>query len=62
VTCSQNILSIFVGSGDGYVQRTRIVGGPGGSKLGNPRGLSYAPDGTLYVVDNRTVIQFAVQH
>jgi hypothetical protein len=62
VTCGSTLLSIFVGPGGSYVQRTRIVGGPPGLHLNNPRGLTYAPDGTLYVVDNQTLIQYTVQH
>jgi DNA-binding beta-propeller fold protein YncE len=62
VTCGATLLSIFVGWGNGYVQRSRLFGGPSGSKLDNPRGLTYGPDGTLYVVDNRRLLQFAVQH
>ncbi len=58
VTCSATLLSInTVG---GYVQRSRLVDAT--AHFGHPRGLTYAPDGTLFVVDDRTLFQFGVQH
>jgi sugar lactone lactonase YvrE len=58
VTCGAGVLSInTVGW---YLQRTRIVAG--NVRFEHPRGLTYAPDGTLFVVDDHTLYQFSVQH
>jgi glucose/arabinose dehydrogenase len=43
-----------------YHQRSRV--NDGDSRLGTPRGLVYAPDGTLFVVDEHVLFQFAVTH
>jgi hypothetical protein len=58
LTCGAGLLSInTVG---GYLQRTRVVAGD--AHFGHPRGLTYAPDGTLFVVDDHTLLQYTVQH
>jgi sugar lactone lactonase YvrE len=58
LTCGAGLLSInTVG---GYLQRTRVIAGD--AHFGHPRGLTYAPDGTLFVVDDHTLIQYTVQH
>jgi glucose/arabinose dehydrogenase len=58
VTCGAGLLSINTAAG--YVQRTRVV--MGSPHFGHPRGLTYAPDGTLFVVDDHTLLQYSVQH
>jgi len=58
VTCGATLLSINIVGG--YLQRSRIV--EGNAHFEHPRGLTYAPDGTLFVVDDRTLYQFSVQH
>jgi sugar lactone lactonase YvrE len=58
VTCSSTLFSL--NTNGWYRQRSRI--NDGNSPLGHPRGLVYAPDGTLFVVDDKTLFQFNVQH
>ena len=58
VTCGAGILSI--NTDRWYLQRTRMVAGK--IPLEGPRGLTYAPDGTLFVVDDHILFQFSVQH
>jgi len=58
VTCGAGLLSI--NTDRWYLQRTRMVAGK--IPLQHPRGLTYAPDGTLFIVDDHTLFQFGVQH
>lgn len=58
VTCDRGMVSVNKTSG--ALQLVRVDGGE--SRLVAPRGLTYAPDGTLYVVDGNALIQYRVQH
>jgi sugar lactone lactonase YvrE len=58
VTCGPALVSFNTATG--ARQRMRIVEGT--NPFAHPRGLVYAPDHTLFVVDDRTLFQFTVQH
>ena len=58
LTCGAGLLSINTAAGT--LQRTRVVSG--NTHFDHPRGLTYGPDGTLFVVDDHTLLQFAIQH
>ena len=57
VTCGSGLLSINTRTGD--VRRSRIEGS--NARLQRPRGLAHGPDGTLFVVDGQTLLQFSIQ-
>jgi hypothetical protein len=58
VTCGAGLVSFNISGG--YKQGIRLV--DSNTQFGHPRGLTYAPDNTLYVVDDHTLYQFSVQH
>jgi DNA-binding beta-propeller fold protein YncE len=57
-TCNRGIRSINIKTGDLQLARLK----EGAPPLAGPRGIAYAPDGTLYVLDGSVLIQFRVQH
>ncbi|HKP52807.1 MAG TPA: SMP-30/gluconolactonase/LRE family protein [Chloroflexia bacterium] len=58
LTCHPNILSI--NKQTGHVQSARYAANS--YKPNAPNGITYGPDGTLYVLDGDKVIQYTVQH
>jgi DNA-binding beta-propeller fold protein YncE len=58
VSCATNLLSINLRSGSS--QLVRLDGAQ--PRLGTPTGLTYSPDGTLYVIDGSLVVAYKVQH
>jgi DNA-binding beta-propeller fold protein YncE len=58
VSCATNLLSINLK--DDSSQLARLDGAQ--PRLGSPTGLTYGPDGTLYVIDGSLVVAYKVQH
>lgn len=58
VTCNKGIFTINKKSGQ--VQASEVAGDA--PELTGPWGLTYGPDGTLYVLDNNNIIAYKVQH
>jgi sugar lactone lactonase YvrE len=57
VTCGNRLLSIH--RQGWYLRRSRLA--DDSSPLGSPRGLTYGPDGTLYVADGGALIAYRLQ-
>ena len=58
VSCHDGMVSI--NKKTGKVQKSQVV--EGSTRLQSPTGLTYGPDGTLYVLDGNTLIAYSVQH
>jgi outer membrane protein assembly factor BamB len=58
VSCGQGIFSI--NKATGTLQRSQTS--PGTPRLQNPLGMTYGPDGTLYVVDRDALVAYRVEH
>jgi streptogramin lyase len=57
-SCSTGLVSI--NTKHNYVQLTHIVGD--GPRPASPRGVTYGPDNTLYVLDGNTLFAYRVTH
>jgi hypothetical protein len=57
-SCSTGLVSI--NTKHNYVQLTHIVGA--GPRPASPRGVTYGPDNTLYVLDGNTLFAYRVTH
>jgi outer membrane protein assembly factor BamB len=58
VSCGPSIFSI--NKATGVVQRSQTS--PGTPRLQNPLGMTYGPDGLLYVVDRDALVAYRVEH
>ncbi|HET6313428.1 MAG TPA: SMP-30/gluconolactonase/LRE family protein [Chloroflexia bacterium] len=58
VSCGQSIFSI--NKATGVVQRSQTA--PDTPRLQNPLGMTYGPDGILYIVDRDAVVAYRVEH
>jgi hypothetical protein len=58
ISCAKGIYSL--NKKTGTLQPSRVDGGA--PRLSSPKGMTYAPDGTLYVLDGSTLVQYRVEH
>jgi hypothetical protein len=58
ISCASGLLSVNIKDGSSQLVRQDEKN----PKISSPTGLTYGPDGTLYVLDGSTVVAYKVQH